>query len=111
MSAYTNCAANGCAAKVDRRYLMCRRHWARVPIAIQRLVYRHFRPGQLEDLRPSRPWYEAAADAVEAVARLEGRDETNTFRRIAQHMAERESRGDARPADFEEFESERFTLQ
>lgn len=61
---------------------MCRNHWYMVPAAVQARVYASYRPEQIAGGTPSPEWYEAAALAVEAVARAEGRPTCNTFRRM-----------------------------
>lgn len=52
---------------------MCFRHWKIVPREIQRLVWRHYRPGQCDDKNPSEEWHQAADAAIRAVARAEGK--------------------------------------
>jgi len=39
------CAAEGCTARIGLSMLMCRRHWAKVPRALQREVYRQWNRG------------------------------------------------------------------
>lgn len=46
---------------------MCKRHWRMVPKDIQDRVYATYRPGQCDDMRPSREWFKAARDAIGAV--------------------------------------------
>lgn len=53
--------------------LMCSRHWFMVPMALRAAVWRTYRPGQCDDKRPSEAWHRAADDAIDAVARKEGR--------------------------------------
>lgn len=65
------CHADGCATDVPPRMLMCRRHWALVPQALQRQVWATYRSGQEVDKRPSRAYLVAADAAVAAVARIE----------------------------------------
>lgn len=70
-SAHT-CHARGCCRVVKPELLMCFVHWSRVPQIIQAAVYRHYRPGQCDDMRPSRAWHLAADAAIGAVAAREG---------------------------------------
>lgn len=62
------CHAHGCDVAVHPRLLMCRRHWALVPMALQREVWRHYRKGQERDERPSAEYLAAARAAIDAVA-------------------------------------------
>jgi hypothetical protein len=66
------CHARGCAKKVPPKLLMCLRHWRLVPPAIRRLVWKHYRPGQEIDKRPSREYLEVMRQAIQAVAEQEG---------------------------------------
>lgn len=66
------CHARGCKKYCRPEHLMCVRHWRKVPVRIQRAVYRHYRPGQCDDKRPSKDWHEAADAAIGAVALKEG---------------------------------------
>ena len=52
---------------------MCRMHWYMVPIDLRRLIWRHYRPGQCDDMNPSKSYCHVAKQAVEAVARKEDR--------------------------------------
>jgi hypothetical protein len=65
------CHARGCAVFVKPEFLMCGRHWKMVPARIQRAVYRHYRPGQCDDMNPSKEWHEAANAAIGTVAKRE----------------------------------------
>lgn len=67
------CHARGCTVPVKPELLMCFRHWKIVPREIQRLVWRHYRPGQCDDKNPSEEWHQAADAAIRAVARAEGK--------------------------------------
>ena len=46
---------------------MCLRHWRMVPADLQRAVWKHYRPGQCDDKKPSREWHAAADAAIRAV--------------------------------------------
>lgn len=67
------CHAKGCNTQCKPEYLMCPHHWHMVPGAIQREVYKHYRPGQCTgDPAPSPEWHEAADKAIKAVQMKEG---------------------------------------
>jgi len=50
---------------------MCFKHWRMVPPEIQRLIWKHYRPGQEVDKRPSDVYLIVARRAVQAVAEEE----------------------------------------
>lgn len=66
------CHAIRCGAYCPPEKLMCREHWAMVSAATKAAVLRHYRPGQCNDMRPSRDWIDAANTAVAEVAQLTG---------------------------------------
>lgn len=68
-----HCHATGCTGAVRPELLMCKDHWQVVPRTIQIAVRQNYRPGQCDDLMPSKGYCRAARLAVIAVARLEGR--------------------------------------
>jgi hypothetical protein len=61
------CHARGCQTPVPPAKLMCCRHWRQVPRALQREVWRHYRPGQEIDKRPSGAYRRAMLDAIASV--------------------------------------------
>ena len=67
------CHAEGCEVEVPPRMLMCIKHWRMVPRPLQALVWRHYVPGQEIRKDPTREYLEVQKQAVEIVARLEGR--------------------------------------
>lgn len=67
-----HCHATACIQDVPPEMLMCRRHWYMVPTPLRRAVWATYRPGQCDDLTPSRAYCEAAKAAVVAVAQKEG---------------------------------------
>lgn len=67
-----HCHARNCKTPCPRRMLMCRKHWSMVPRDIQDEVYRTYREGQCDDMRPSQAWHQAADKAILAVAVKEG---------------------------------------
>ncbi len=50
---------------------MCKRHWFMVPMLIRHRIWKHYRKGQCDDMRPSKEWHEAAKDAIAAVYKAE----------------------------------------
>lgn len=66
-----HCHAVGCETHCKPEHLMCFAHWRMVPDIIQRAVYRYYRPGQCDDMRPSENWHRAADAAIAAVAVIE----------------------------------------
>lgn len=80
-----HCHANDCPTPTPQSLLMCAKHWRLVPREMQSRVYQTFRmrsssPGTSPDSWAD--YYEAAADAVEHVARLEGKPTDNSYRRM-----------------------------
>lgn len=61
------CHAAGCGSEVPPKLLMCYRHWRMVPKDIQALVWKHYRPGQEIDKRPTREYLLAMKAAIDAV--------------------------------------------
>lgn len=78
------CHAFACITKCRPEHLMCAYHWRMVPPELQREVWRHYRPGQCDDMRPSKEWFYAADMAIAAVARKEGHE---VAARVAERMA------------------------
>jgi hypothetical protein len=66
------CHAEGCSKAVPPKHLMCGRHWAMVPLSQQREIWRHYRPGQEVDKRPSAEYLRVMKIAIDLVARAEG---------------------------------------
>jgi hypothetical protein len=67
------CHAYGCTTEIPPRLLMCARHWQMVPRAVKVLVWKHYRPGQEIDKRPSAEYMLVQRAAVWAVFVAEGR--------------------------------------
>ena len=77
-----HCHAVGCEVPTPRAHLMCGKHWAMVPKALQLEVWRTYREGQCREdgkVRPGRAWVAAAARARAAVARAEGRTKAAAY--------------------------------
>lgn len=66
-----HCHAYGCCVPCPPESLMCPRHWAMVPTPLQNKVWRHYRPGQCDDKRPSSEWFAAADRAIRHVRERE----------------------------------------
>lgn len=62
------CHATGCRVSVPPEMWGCKRHWFMVPVAVRNRIWATYRPGQCDDMRPSREYCLAARMAVEAVA-------------------------------------------
>jgi hypothetical protein len=76
------CHARNCEKECRPEKLMCPKHWAMVPPYIQRAVYKHYRPGQCDDMKLSRAWLDAAAAAIAAVSSAENvvpKEQTSMF--------------------------------
>ena len=68
------CHAIHCEIEISPSLLMCGRHWARVPSELRVLIWKHYRPGQEQDKRPSLAYLEAMRRAIRAVASVETRE-------------------------------------
>jgi len=66
------CHAEGCSKACPPKHLMCGRHWAMVPQPQKNEIWRHYRPGQEVDKRPSPEYLAVMKATIETVARLEG---------------------------------------
>jgi hypothetical protein len=73
------CHAKGCGRACKPEHLMCAPCWALVPRPLQAAVYKHYRPGQCDDKRPSKEWFKAADAAIIAV--VNAREEQKKARR------------------------------
>lgn len=60
------CAAVGCEVRVQKRMLMCKPCWSRVPAFIQARVYQAYRRIKI-DGKVNPEWVEASRDAVNSV--------------------------------------------
>lgn len=67
------CHAEGCGREVPPKMHMCLDHWRMVPKAVQDLIWRHYRPGQEIDKRPTFEYIATAFVSVSCVALKEGR--------------------------------------
>jgi hypothetical protein len=60
-----------CEKEVPPKLLMCLTHWRMVPRRLQRLVWKHYRPGQEIDKRPTREYLDVMKRAIRAVSMVE----------------------------------------
>lgn len=85
------CHANQCTWATDRKLFMCLKHWTKVPSTLQAAILAAYRAHPTASARArSLDYMTACADAVEHVARLEGKPEANNYRRVVallQHQA------------------------
>ena len=68
-----HCHAVGCGVAVPPKMHMCLTHWRMVPKAVQDLIWKHYRPGQEIDKRPTVDYIFTAFVAVSCVALKEGK--------------------------------------
>lgn len=68
------CHAIGCFKTVLPKYLMCGKHWKMVSRELQDRIWKHYRPGQEKDKRPTKEYLRAMKLAIEYVAYREGRE-------------------------------------
>ena len=85
------CEANGCTWAASTRLPMCLKHWHQVPGPLQADIWRAYRsmPSKTplrSELVESLPFTSAMAEAIEHVARSEGKPETNGFREISRAL-------------------------
>jgi hypothetical protein len=62
------CHWPGCDRKVSPAFWGCIQHWRRLPLDIQRAIWRSFQPGQEKSKTPSREYVEAARAAQDWIA-------------------------------------------
>ncbi len=68
-----SCHARGCGVEVPPKMLMCLRHWRMVPRRLQYRVWQEYVPGQEIRKDPTLAYLDVQKQAVEAVAKKEGR--------------------------------------
>lgn len=83
------CHANQCPTITEKKFLMCKNHWLLAPKTLQDAVWKAFKGTTEGERFKSIPYMEACADAVEYIARLEGKNEVNSYRNIAGHLRKR----------------------
>jgi hypothetical protein len=86
----STCTANHCALTIQPGRLMCIRHWSMLPRDIQRAVWEAHHDHSSRGARlASFEYLSACADAVEFIARSEGRLTRNAFRNLARMVEQR----------------------
>jgi hypothetical protein len=86
-----SCSANCCSTSVSASKGMCALHWLMVPLPIQKRIYAAYRANPTREQRlNSIEFLEAWAAAVESVAGREGMAPGNSYRRLADHVKERQ---------------------
>lgn len=96
MTEHHRCHALNCNATCPPRHLMCTRHWAMVPRAMQRDVYNSVGLRGPDCDESWAPWWRASHRAIAYVGELERKDWDAT-RWLNKHLAiadEMERRGD-----------------
>lgn len=66
------CHAIACYERIPPHLLMCGKHWYMVPQPLRTAVWRAYKPGQEVSKQPSRAYLEAARNAINRVAAIEG---------------------------------------
>lgn len=66
-----HCHAHGCTREVPPKMFMCKPHWFRLRAAMQRAIWREYRPGQERDKNPSQRYLAVQRLAVAEVAFIE----------------------------------------
>lgn len=56
-----------CRKPCKPEWLMCFHCWSKVPAKLKAAVYRTYREGQCQDMRPSAAWHRAADAAIQSV--------------------------------------------
>ena len=79
-----HCHANECLVETPQKDLMCQQHWRMVPQVMQNAVWTHFRRRGVAAKNPTgwAQYSEACANAVEHVAKLEGKNTLNNHRKL-----------------------------
>jgi hypothetical protein len=67
------CHAEACTMPIPPLMFMCRTHWYMVPIDIRGRIWAHYVPGQEERKDPTDAYLDVAMEAIDIVARREGR--------------------------------------
>ncbi|MBX3660706.1 MAG: hypothetical protein KF740_19905 [Ramlibacter sp.] len=86
-----SCDANHCGVPTPASNGMCPKHWAMVPVSVQRRIYAACKVYVTSaDRLSSVEFLEAWADAVEYVAMQEGRLTRNAYRNLANWVRRRQ---------------------
>lgn len=91
MSRLQTCKANHCTWAAEGRHLMCVHHWRLLPGQLQGAVISAYQANPTAARRlTSLAYLEAAATAVEFIAKKEGRLGRNVFRELANRVKAQE---------------------
>lgn len=77
------CHAFEYAERTKPEMFMCRNHWFALPIALRRLIWRTYRPGQCDDWHISKAYAEAAKNCIRYVANQEKKAIPENCRELA----------------------------
>lgn len=62
------CHWPGCTQQVPPAMWGCKRHWFQLPLAIRNKIWAAYRPGQENDMHPSKAYIKAVCEAQEWIA-------------------------------------------
>ena len=68
-----HCHAIDCKVEVPPKMHMCLKHWTMVPKVVQDLIWKHYRPGQEIDKKPTVAYLAVAFTSISCVALKEGK--------------------------------------
>lgn len=68
-----HCHWTGCTKQVPPAMWGCKTHWFKLPAALRSKIWRHYRPGQEEDMRPSPAYIDAALEVQHWIAAQGGK--------------------------------------
>ena len=74
-----HCHATDCTVAVSPEMFMCKPHWFSLPRELRNALWRAYRPGQCDDMNPSREYCEVAKQCVRFVASNEKRKPDTTL--------------------------------
>lgn len=67
------CQARGCSERIPPKLLFCSPHWYALPAVLRTTIYKTYHPGQEEGRAPSQEWIDAARQAINYLAKKEGK--------------------------------------
>lgn len=78
-----SCKAAGCSKVVPEKIAFCAPHWAMIPKTTQQAITTAYIHGQGATRKPSEAWKKAVAQAVCAIAKIEGVTVGPVWRQLA----------------------------
>jgi hypothetical protein len=90
------CDAIGCNTPTASGRFMCRNHWRMVPLALQRVINQSYREHKGLALVSDVAYVSACVDAIDGIAKTEGEEGVNPYRRLLV-LAQRRASNDAAP--------------